>query len=371
MAGWDLHRIEGVFAEAAIDPSLWRRALDVVTAETDAVGAILLPIRSGALPNVPSTESMVPSLDTYFRDGWHLRDERANGIRTLLRTGVSDDFDAIDVDHMKRHPYYQEFLAPHGLRWFAAVRILCGEDLWVLSIQRSCKQEPFAPDEKRRLAKLSETLPSSVAIARAIGSASSLNALDAFEFNDAAAVLIDRYGKIIRANLSAERVLRGDVRICNGRIVCRDASASAALDQALHDILFRRDGAGLGRPVRLPRTGKRPLLAYPGRTSSMMANPLADCQAILILVDLDSAIAPQIVVLRHAFDLTDAEARIAALLSSGVSLEVVCDWHGIAKETARNHLKSIFAKTGTHRQAELVALLSHLPSCTETSRKEF
>jgi hypothetical protein len=33
---------------------------------------------------------------------------------------------------------------------------------------------------------------------------------------------------------------------------------------------------------------------------------------------------------------------------------------GIAVVTARNHLKAVFAKTGAHRQSELVALLAAL-----------
>ena len=31
---------------------------------------------------------------------------------------------------------------------------------------------------------------------------------------------------------------------------------------------------------------------------------------------------------------------------------------GLARETARNQLKAVFAKTGTHRQGELIALLA-------------
>jgi DNA-binding CsgD family transcriptional regulator len=33
---------------------------------------------------------------------------------------------------------------------------------------------------------------------------------------------------------------------------------------------------------------------------------------------------------------------------------------GVTVETARNHLKAIFNRTGTHRQGELVALLNKL-----------
>jgi hypothetical protein len=40
----DLSRIESAFAEAALDPQSWVRALDIATRETGSFGAILLPI---------------------------------------------------------------------------------------------------------------------------------------------------------------------------------------------------------------------------------------------------------------------------------------------------------------------------------------
>jgi DNA-binding CsgD family transcriptional regulator len=263
---------------------------------------------------------------------------------------------------MGRHPYYQEFLRPHGLHWFAGVRILCGEKLWVLSIQRTAQQQPFSPAEKERLVRLAHSLPTGVAIARALGAATGASLLDAFELSRTAAVLIDRQGKVIRPNLSAERLLCGDVRIREGRLIAADAAATRALDHALREIMFRRDAAGLAPPVKLPRSGQRPLLAYPGRLPAMAANPLADCRAIVVLVDPDARRIPDAALLRGAFELTDAEARLAARLSAGDPLDDVCDRLRIAKETGRNHLKSIFAKTGAHRQSELVVMLSSLLS---------
>jgi hypothetical protein len=43
MATGDLKRVEAAFAKAALGPSLWTKALDVVTAETEGFGALLLP----------------------------------------------------------------------------------------------------------------------------------------------------------------------------------------------------------------------------------------------------------------------------------------------------------------------------------------
>jgi len=64
--------------------------------------------------------------------------------------------------------------------------------------------------------------------------------------------------------------------------------------------------------------------------------------------------------LRRLFDLTPAEARLARRLASGDSLEQVAQSLDVKMTTARTQLAGIFAKTGTCRQAQLVAILSRL-----------
>jgi DNA-binding CsgD family transcriptional regulator len=76
--------------------------------------------------------------------------------------------------------------------------------------------------------------------------------------------------------------------------------------------------------------------------------------------------------LRAAFQLTSAEARLAARLAAGAPLEGIAEQIGIAKETDRNQLKSIFSKIGVHRQAELIAVLASLKtfnSCSAVNSK--
>ena len=60
--------------------------------------------------------------------------------------------------------------------------------------------------------------------------------------------------------------------------------------------------------------------------------------------------------LQGLFGLTPAEAAIGSMLADGKSIDDIAI-RQITLNTARVHVKSIFAKTDTARQAQLVALI--------------
>ncbi|WP_407178004.1 helix-turn-helix transcriptional regulator [Bradyrhizobium sp. STM 3562] len=328
--------------------------------QTESRAALLLPIRGNRLPNAPVSDGAARSTESYFRDGWHLRDERLLGVPTLLRTGIADDLDCVPAELIAKHPYYQEFLAPAGLRWFAGVRMGMGDDIWCLSIQRGIDQAPFSPEEKAKLTQLSRSLSTVVTFALALGSAASSAVLDAFDVSQTAAILLNRQAEVIRTNRTADRLLMGEVRISGERLTAPDTAATAALDRALHRLLWAPSGASLMPAIPLPRTGQMPILAYPLKLPSLSASAMAAAQAAVVLIDPSARGRPIETSLRAAFRLTPAAARLATLLASGDPLESICEQLGISKETGRNQLKSIFAKTGTNRQAELVLAMAKM-----------
>jgi DNA-binding CsgD family transcriptional regulator len=61
--------------------------------------------------------------------------------------------------------------------------------------------------------------------------------------------------------------------------------------------------------------------------------------------------------LRAEYGLTKAEARLASNLADGASLPSMAQAFDVKLTTIRSQLQQVFAKTGTSRQAELVALL--------------
>jgi DNA-binding CsgD family transcriptional regulator len=75
--------------------------------------------------------------------------------------------------------------------------------------------------------------------------------------------------------------------------------------------------------------------------------------------------------LRSHLGLTPAEARLALHLVAGETLRSAEVKLSISYETARTHLKNIFNKTGTSRQAELViVIVTALPGCVRLGSNE-
>jgi DNA-binding CsgD family transcriptional regulator len=124
----------------------------------------------------------------------------------------------------------------------------------------------------------------------------------------------------------------------------------------------------LANPTSLSKTGRSiavagrlrhvPLIAHvlPLRLSGL--DVFAGAVSILFLTPITQQHGPAPELLQALFDLTPAEARVASMLVDGLSVETISETHGVSRNTVRTQLKSIFAKTGIDRQADLVRLLA-------------
>ena len=112
---------------------------------------------------------------------------------------------------------------------------------------------------------------------------------------------------------------------------------------------------------RQPRRATRqPLVIRVLPVGGPARTPFLGARALLVISDLHGRSQPQASVLAETFGLTPADSKLASLIATGISIEHAAEQLGLARATVRNQLKAVFAKTATHRQSELVALLSRL-----------
>jgi len=84
------------------------------------------------------------------------------------------------------------------------------------------------------------------------------------------------------------------------------------------------------------------------------SHPTITKAAIILAVQLDQTSALQ---LRRIYNLTNSELQLVGDLVDGKSIPMVADERHKSPTTLRNQLQSIYSKTGTNRQPQLVALV--------------
>jgi DNA-binding CsgD family transcriptional regulator len=184
------------------------------------------------------------------------------------------------------------------------------------------------------------------------------------DFLRGGALIVDALGRVVRANTASRAMLDEG----SGIFLDKGRLATAG-----HDILQKLIGScaraspsldGPGGEFKIPREPPRsPLhvMVAPLRSNSRLADVpwigVGTPVAIVTVRDPDLDRLRQEVNLRRRFGLTAGEAKLASEILKGDGRAAAARRHGITPATAKTYLSSIFEKTGTHRQAELVRLL--------------
>jgi len=170
---------------------------------------------------------------------------------------------------------------------------------------------------------------------------------------------------VVYANPAAHRLMAVGcgILVANGRLLAAATDAHAWLARTVSTLASGGEGHDMrsARMIAPPDRGPA-VLAIVVAQARRDAEPQSAPDAMVILHRPEPRLGPATAVLAASFGLTDGEIRVLGALVSGGALTAVARQLRIGHETVRSHLKSIFAKTGTHRQGELIALVLALSS---------
>ena len=186
------------------------------------------------------------------------------------------------------------------------------------------------------------------------------------------AVLLDETKRILSLSQTAQKHLGEALATSKGRLCATDRGCDALfqtmLDQALKYGGRERDWRC--EAIGLKRKGKRPVIARVVAVAGEAHNLLEGAGLAVLLVDPEDCpdLSPSL--LQQVFGLTKSEARLASGLLCGQSLEEIAAANDVSLGTVRSQIKTVFAKTHTHRQAELVGLLTRLALISESKAEQ-
>jgi DNA-binding CsgD family transcriptional regulator len=175
------------------------------------------------------------------------------------------------------------------------------------------------------------------------------------------AIAIDRFAFVLDANPAMDCVFDDCIHVRNRRLFVADVEAKTCLERLTDRLRTTSDTDVLPcEPIVVRRKRRAPVVIRVLPVHGAARSPFLGARALLTFASVEPRPGPKSSLLAKLFGLTPAEAKLASLMAEGISVEKAAEALEISRETARNQLKAVFAKTATHRQSELVALLSGL-----------
>jgi DNA-binding CsgD family transcriptional regulator len=361
--------------DAIIAPDTWPEALHALTRALDAAAMVFYPSNPAAesanpidpdrpLDRMPMSPEYAPLIEEYIRHQWYLNHYRAERGRPLLESGrtVVLEHDMATDDERKRLPVYNELYLRFGFPGFAMTGFRVDGQLWAVPMARAAAQGHFTREEAPRLAALGPHFARMIRLSERFAMGQAAAGVAMLDCLACAAVLLDWRGAVLRVNRRADALLGDGLAVCRGVLTASDHRSNRDLQRLVDWLRAAPSGRAAAPPGRVlvRRAEKGPLIVEALPVAGLAADAFGRARAVLAITDVERRPPVPENLLRTAFALTPAEARLASRLAGGASLEEAADALGIAKNTARIQLRAVFAKTGTSRQGGLVALLARL-----------
>jgi DNA-binding CsgD family transcriptional regulator len=260
--------------------------------------------------------------------------------------------------------FYRHWLRPQRvLHALIGVISHSRESMRCVFALREASQAPFSSSDKKLLKSFLPELRSASDVVAETASLQQLTTilLDLFDEFPGFAVVVDEAARPILLNAAAKAFLErtNGLALVNGVLVCDSPRDTCRLHETISAVLRHED---LHRPSESVVIGREASDAPIALQVVALQHPVVDAEgrptAIAAVFVASAVHSDALEGCLRFYGMTQAEARLAAMIVDGRRLlEIARELH-ITRNTARTHMKRIYAKTETHSQAALVRLLT-------------
>ncbi len=374
-----VHRIY----DAALEPAHWPSAMKAIAQACEASHSLVFtPLHRPAQGGFAIDFNLPAEMVECWASPAGLGDpyERACIERGLFADGVTMmGVDLVPYEEMVKTPFYKRVFKRMDVGQLCFSIVFDAVDAHkiptVMSVHRSERSPLFEQQQVEILRRLN------LHVSRALGVMFHLRD-DAFQ--------------VAASHAALERLASG-VLLLDGRGAVQFCNAAALQHLGQQNAVVLKAGVAVGLGDRLTlvpclhqhedsfqkalRDAVQPLAGVPDHFSNALVLPDADgkpaCvvhvaplgqasalsvgvetpRAIVFLYDLAAASRVSPTLLSELFGLTPAEARAALQMLQGGTAEDMAQRLGVTPHTFKSQLKTVYAKSGTHRQADLLKML--------------
>jgi DNA-binding CsgD family transcriptional regulator/PAS domain-containing protein len=356
--------------EASAGACPWPEALEAVAALVGGAGSTIFSLdrQTGAFGDF-FIHGLEPGADEYV--------SRMNRINPRMRFSLAQpgphvtcDYAVLPETAIRRHEFYDWMERMNGTRYFVGARLSDEEGRSVFTsidftAAHGHPEEAHIALFRRLLPHLEDAWQLTQMLSRI--EAKTAAAALVQEATPWGILTIDLTGRIIGMNAKAEALLaaRDGLRLDDRQLRADRGADHRKLTHLLGEKLAAQAGNDICQRslISLARpSGRLPLLLRILPLPQVSPRAAPSTPAVIVFIsEPDSCPGPSPADLEQLFGLSKKQAALAALLAEGPALPDAARRLGISHNTARAHLREIFARTGARSQVQLVRLLSRLP----------
>jgi DNA-binding CsgD family transcriptional regulator/PAS domain-containing protein len=351
--------IEDLYA-GTLDASAWNRAIGSLIDLIDSSGAMLFAVN-------PTTGKMLrdeihrldPQTEVSYRETWVSQDPR---IISGLQRPVGEPthtHQVVSESDWNRSAIFNEFLIPADIPFVLATLLhKSPQKMVALTFQASWRRGPFDDADAHTVRQLFPHIRRALEIrdrleAHEIRASSLVSAMSRSHFG---VIVLDENGRILEATGLAHELLRAEPSIRRERdqtLSLREPAGSRLRQWVMTGTPPKNSPDGL---LSIPRSNGLPDLSVV--VTPMPVGAIAwtggDPRWLLFVFDPARRVQPSNAMVSRDLGISMREAEVVVQLAMGHNLSVVSTRLGISMNTARAHLKHVFAKTNLRSQSELV-----------------
>lgn len=301
-------------------------------------------------------------------------DPRWEGVFNPERKGWYQCHYSISDEFVNNSDLYQDLLLPFNMRYTAVHELILDEKLCLLiAVQTSQVRQPLNKDELRFLDKLLVHLKRVAAIQRHIYEFSS-KAIMGYALVDKLTqpiILLDLKGQICHYNIATKQLSERSklINIDTNKLILPIPYQKLLIEKIKEsESLFKYEKIKFKEKHEdecikvLDENGEMlyifiSLLVSEQEMKAFGTRPLV----MLTIYHPDYTANLDAHLLYTAFGLSPAESKVALALLEGFLPKEIASNHRVNTDTVRKQLQSIYSKTSTKRQADLIKLLLNMP----------
>jgi DNA-binding CsgD family transcriptional regulator len=344
--------------EAAVLSDHWTHTLQRIANLANVPHALLASYRDGNFRDWVTTSDFIAQKTLEHAERF------PDGIRTtrLLAArhpGFLRDIDVLTSEEIATNPLYTEFLYPNELGAGAATAIHCQtNDLFIVHVERSIQQGILTTNEISLLDNIRPHLARAILLSSHVQIQKAHATTRALEMLGLAAAAIGANGRSIAFNEKFQALIPNIFQDEMARFRMKDARANKLFDDAIISSLDTSNN----KIIRsIPVKGIEdipPMIVHIVPICGAARDLFTSTICIVFVVPIKLKEKRDTSAISDLFDLTPAEARLAALVAGGHTLRESASMLNISEENARTTSKKLFQKMGVNRQAELVKVFN-------------